>query len=54
MSSENFCSACRGSKKCSSCDGTGKLDKKDCPICSGTGKCQGCKPKGWFSGFTTG
>jgi len=54
MSSERICHECRGSKKCSTCKGSGNLGKKECPVCNGTGKCQSCKPRGWCSGFTAG
>ena len=49
MSLKRICHSCHGSKKCSTCRGSGNLDKRKCSMCDGTGKCQSCRPRGWCS-----
>ncbi|MDP2909715.1 MAG: hypothetical protein Q8N69_01435 [bacterium] len=39
---DGFCPACKNTKKCSDCEGSGnhpKVKKAKCPTCRGNGKC---------------
>ncbi|MEA1954037.1 MAG: hypothetical protein U9O24_06560 [Campylobacterota bacterium] len=42
------CPACKGSGKCTYCEGTGKYsDGNDCKQCHGSGKCSEKTPAGY-------
>jgi hypothetical protein len=46
------CPACRGAKKCATCEGDGTIDvgegRRNCNTCSGTGTCVTCNNTGEY------